>query len=130
MKAIICDGAGGPEVISLGTAPDPTPKAGEVLIAVKATAINGADALQRKGRQSSRGCFHPVAATGAEQLCECRDVPTTKGYEQCSAASTPTRSSSCKALKLQVPVSCWAWKQQARSWSWGTARTSSGWASA
>ena len=49
MKGIICDGAGGPEVLKLSEVPEPKLKAGEVLIAVKATALNGADVMQRMG---------------------------------------------------------------------------------
>lgn len=49
MKGIICDGAGGPEVLKLAEVPEPTVRAGEVLIAVRATALNGADVMQRMG---------------------------------------------------------------------------------
>lgn len=49
MKAIICQGIGGSEVLALGEAPTPQIKANEILIKVKATAINRADTLQRKG---------------------------------------------------------------------------------
>ncbi len=49
MKGIICDGAGGPEVLKLANVPEPSLKVGEVLIGVKATALNGADVMQRMG---------------------------------------------------------------------------------
>ena len=49
MKAILQNGHGGPEVLSLGTAPDPTAGAGRVLIRVHATSVNRPDAVQRQG---------------------------------------------------------------------------------
>ncbi len=49
MKAVVADGTGGPEVLSLGELPDPEPGPGEVLVAVVATAVNRADLLQRQG---------------------------------------------------------------------------------
>ncbi|WP_432477772.1 NAD(P)H-quinone oxidoreductase [Nocardioides sp. GXQ0305] len=49
MRAVVADGAGGPEVLSLGEVPDPEPGPGEVLLRVAATAVNRADLLQRQG---------------------------------------------------------------------------------
>ncbi|GAA3818975.1 NAD(P)H-quinone oxidoreductase [Nocardioides panacisoli] len=49
MRAVIANGAGGPEVLSLGELPDPEPGPGEVVVEVAATAINRADLLQRQG---------------------------------------------------------------------------------
>jgi putative PIG3 family NAD(P)H quinone oxidoreductase len=49
MRAVIASGTGGPEVLSVGEVPDPTPGPGEVLVAVAATAVNRADPLQRQG---------------------------------------------------------------------------------
>ncbi len=49
MRAVVADGAGGPEVLSIGEVPDPEPGTGEVLLRVAATAINRADLLQRQG---------------------------------------------------------------------------------
>ncbi|KAL8573502.1 hypothetical protein ACOMHN_047773 [Nucella lapillus] len=49
MRAAQVKQPGGPENIELGQEPVPTPQQGEVLIKVKATAINRADTLQRKG---------------------------------------------------------------------------------
>ncbi|MFL5803636.1 MAG: NAD(P)H-quinone oxidoreductase [Roseiflexaceae bacterium] len=49
MKAIVFDQPGGPEVLRYGDAPDPRPGAGELLVRVRATAINRADILQRRG---------------------------------------------------------------------------------
>lgn len=50
MKAILFDEAGGPENLYIGEVPDPTPKAGQVLVHIIATALNRADLLQREGR--------------------------------------------------------------------------------
>jgi len=49
MRAVIASGAGGPEVLSVGEAPEPTLRPGEVLVDVVATAVNRADTLQRMG---------------------------------------------------------------------------------
>lgn len=50
MRAAVLTGFGGPEVIVTGDAPDPTPGPGEMLITVRATAVNRADLMQRAGR--------------------------------------------------------------------------------
>ncbi len=49
MRAVVADGTGGPEVLSVGDVPEPTPGPGEVTITVAATAVNRADTLQRQG---------------------------------------------------------------------------------
>jgi len=49
MKAIIIKEPGGPDVLSLGEYETPTPADNEVLVKVKATALNRADTMQRKG---------------------------------------------------------------------------------
>jgi len=59
MRAVIASGTGGPEVLSVGEVPDPTPGPGEVLVDVAATAVNRADTLQRMG-------FYPVPAGSSE----------------------------------------------------------------
>ncbi|HEX6987917.1 MAG TPA: NAD(P)H-quinone oxidoreductase [Bacillota bacterium] len=50
MRAVITRGHGGPEVLELGTHPDPEPADDELLVRVRATALNRADLLQREGR--------------------------------------------------------------------------------
>ncbi|MDX6648042.1 MAG: hypothetical protein QOK40_3769 [Miltoncostaeaceae bacterium] len=50
MRAIVARAAGGPEVLELAELPDPAPGPGEVLLRVRATAVNRADLLQRQGR--------------------------------------------------------------------------------
>ena len=49
MKIVAVTSPGGPEVLQLAEAPDPTPAAGEVVLDVAATAVNRADLLQRQG---------------------------------------------------------------------------------
>lgn len=49
MKAILFDTPGAPDVLRYGDAPDPTPGPDELLVRVRATAVNRADLLQRRG---------------------------------------------------------------------------------
>src|SRR3982075_1022769 len=49
MKAARIHGHGGPEVVRYEDAPDPTPKANEVLVRVRASALNHLDIWVRKG---------------------------------------------------------------------------------
>jgi tumor protein p53-inducible protein 3 len=49
MKAIIITTPGGPEVLELADVPEPTLRPGSVLVRVRATALNRADLLQRRG---------------------------------------------------------------------------------
>ena len=49
MRAVEITTPGEPEVLKLGTRPDPQPQSGEVLIKVAAAGVNRPDVLQRKG---------------------------------------------------------------------------------
>src|SRR5690349_21032504 len=49
MKVIVISKPGGPEVLALAERDKPQAKAGEVLIKVAATGVNGPDMMQRKG---------------------------------------------------------------------------------
>lgn len=49
MRAVVIDGAGGPEVLSVQEVPDPVPGEDEVLIDVVAAGLNRADVQQRRG---------------------------------------------------------------------------------
>ena len=49
MKVITISKPGGPEVLAPAERPLPAPKAGEVLVKVAATGVNGPDMMQRKG---------------------------------------------------------------------------------
>lgn len=50
MKAVVITRAGGPEVLEIQDVDRPTPRNGEVLVRVHASALNRADILQRQGR--------------------------------------------------------------------------------
>jgi NADPH:quinone reductase-like Zn-dependent oxidoreductase len=49
MKAFFATAYGGPEVMRLGEMPDPAPRAGEVLVAVRAASVNPVDWKVRRG---------------------------------------------------------------------------------
>jgi len=49
MRAVVIARPGGPEVLEVQERPTPMPRAGEILVRVRATAINRADLLQRQG---------------------------------------------------------------------------------
>jgi NADPH:quinone reductase len=55
MKAIQIQSHGGPEVLKLTSLPDPTPTADQVLVSVKASAVNPLDGIVRMG-------YFPIAA--------------------------------------------------------------------
>jgi putative PIG3 family NAD(P)H quinone oxidoreductase len=50
MKAVVIPRPGGPEVLEILEVPQPRPGAGEILVRVRASALNRADLLQRQGR--------------------------------------------------------------------------------
>lgn len=50
MKAIEISSFGGPDVLRLVERPDPTPRAGEVLVRVAAAGVNRPDSMQRQGK--------------------------------------------------------------------------------
>src|SRR6266702_4384287 len=54
MRALICRQWGGIEQLQIGEAPVPRPGRGEVLIRVKATAVNSADAIMVAGRYQTK----------------------------------------------------------------------------
>ena len=49
MKAVIRTGNGGTEVLKIGEIPPPQPTETQLLVDVKATALNRADLIQRRG---------------------------------------------------------------------------------
>lgn len=61
MKAVLIREFGGPEVLHIGEIETPVPGAGEVLVRVRATALNRADLLQRRG-------FYPPPKGASEIL--------------------------------------------------------------
>lgn len=73
MKASVFSEPGGPEVLKLREVPDPVTGEREVVIDVRATALNRADLLQRRGRYSA-----PPGASGVLGL-ECAGVVSAVG---------------------------------------------------
>ena len=49
MRAVVITRPGGPEVLEVHERPTPIPRAGEILVRVRASAVNRADLLQRQG---------------------------------------------------------------------------------
>ena len=64
---------GGPEVLTLETAPDPTPGAGQALVRVRACALNHLDLWQRRGLERVTIPFPHIS--GAEVAGEVVEVP-------------------------------------------------------
>jgi NADPH:quinone reductase-like Zn-dependent oxidoreductase len=54
MRAVGITSFGGPEVLTVVGRPEPTPGKGEVLVRVRAAAVNPTDVLLREGRQADR----------------------------------------------------------------------------
>ena len=73
MRAVLADGAGGPEVLVVRELPDPVPGPGEVVLAVAAAGLNRADLLQRQG-------FYPPPPGASDVLgMECSGTVTALG---------------------------------------------------
>lgn len=54
MQAVVLSETGGPEVLRLGDAPDPSPGPGEVVVALRAAALNRRDVFLRTGRAPAK----------------------------------------------------------------------------
>ena len=76
MKQVTTLAAGGPEVLQLGRAPVPEPRADEVLIRVLAAGVNRADVLQRRGLYDPPADANPVIGleVAGEVVAAGRDV--------------------------------------------------------
>ena len=73
MRAVIAPDPGGPEALVLAELPDPTPGDGEVVVDMRATAVNRADTLQRQG-------FYPPPPGASDVLgLECSGVISAVG---------------------------------------------------
>ena len=55
MRAVIQNSVGGPDVLAISNLPDPAPKAGEVLVRVKAAGVNPVDGAVRAGHYKLLG---------------------------------------------------------------------------
>jgi putative PIG3 family NAD(P)H quinone oxidoreductase len=73
MKAIVASAPGGPEKLELAEIADLTPAEGEIAIDVKATALNRADLLQR------RGVYPPPPGASSVLGLECAGVVSALG---------------------------------------------------
>lgn len=60
MRAVVCRGAGGPEVLGVAELPDPEPGPEELLVRVRAAALNRADVMQRAGSYSPPPGVSPI----------------------------------------------------------------------
>jgi putative PIG3 family NAD(P)H quinone oxidoreductase len=75
MRAVVCNGAGGVDVMSVGEIPDPEPAYDEVVIDVAAAGVNRADLLQRQGQ------YPPPPGAPATLGMECSGVISAVGSE-------------------------------------------------
>lgn len=60
MRAVVLEDKGGPEVLQILEVPDPVPGPDEVLVEVRATALNRADLLQRMGHYPGPPMAHEI----------------------------------------------------------------------
>ncbi len=70
MRAVVARAAGGPEVLELVDVPDPVAGPGEVLVRIRASAVNRADILQRQGRYPMPPGVGPVLGLEAAGTVE------------------------------------------------------------
>jgi NADPH:quinone reductase len=70
MKAILLDGFGGPEVLSLGEAAPPALGPGRILIRVAATSVNRPDVVQRQGHYPAPPGESPILGLEAAGTVE------------------------------------------------------------
>jgi putative PIG3 family NAD(P)H quinone oxidoreductase len=68
MRAVVATEPGGPEVLAVVERPEPVPGPAEVVVALRATAVNRADLLQRQGR------YPPPAGASDVLGLECSGV--------------------------------------------------------
>ncbi len=78
MRALLSTAPGGPETLELTESPDPVPAKGQVLVAVKACAINYPDVLIIEDNiNSSRSApSHPVVRSPVSSRRWARALPT------------------------------------------------------
>jgi NADPH2:quinone reductase len=77
MKALCCDGFGGPEVLALRELPDPRPRPGELLVRMRAIGLNFADVYRRRGTYHLAG--EPPYVLGYEGAGVVEEVPRAPG---------------------------------------------------
>ena len=57
MKALLCTAWGGPEALSIGELPSPSPGPGDILVGIRACGLNFADTLMIQGKYQERPDF-------------------------------------------------------------------------
>src|SRR4051812_11746731 len=100
MRAVLADGAGGPEVLVVRDLPDPEPAPGEVVLEAAAAGLNRADLLQRQG-------FSPPPPGAADVLgMECSGTVTAvgDGVDTCSVGDRACALLSAGAYATRVAV--------------------------
>ncbi len=66
MRAVYIESHGGPEVLQYGERPEPSPRAGEVKVRVRAAALNRLDTYVRTGRRGQRRNFPSFHILGGD----------------------------------------------------------------
>lgn len=102
MHAVVAQGAGGPEVLTLVERPDPEPGPGEIVLDVVAAGLNRADLLQRKG-------FYPPPPGASDVLgMECSGTVSAVGSDvqgwQVGDAGCALLSAGAYATKVALPA--------------------------
>src|SRR6187431_2571547 len=102
MRAVVADGAGGPEILTIGDRPDPEAGPGEVVLDVAAAGLNRADLLQRQG-------FYPPPPGASDVLgMECSGTVSAigDGVEGWQVGDTGCAllSAGAYATKVALPV--------------------------
>lgn len=80
MRAVIYSGAGGPEVVTIGEVPKPEVQPGLIRVRVRATGLNRADILQRKGQYRAPAGW-PADIPGLEYAGEVEAVRDTTRWQ-------------------------------------------------
>jgi putative PIG3 family NAD(P)H quinone oxidoreductase len=101
MRAVVADGAGGPEVLAVVERPDPEPGPGEVVLDVAAAGLNRADLLQRQG-------FYPPPPGASDVLgMECSGTVSAVGADvtdwQVGDTGCALLSAGAYATKVSLP---------------------------
>lgn len=78
MRAVVVDEPGGPEQLKIGEVEKPAPREDEVLVRVRATALNRADLMQREGKYPPPEGASPIMGLEMAGAVEAvgRDCPT------------------------------------------------------
>jgi NADPH:quinone reductase-like Zn-dependent oxidoreductase len=81
MRAVVLRGTGGPENLRLESVPDPTPEPGEVVVRLRAAALNHRDVWIRKGLYAGIRLPVILGSDGAGELEDGRRVVINPGFD-------------------------------------------------